>query len=152
LTGTVFQDRFPKDIGVSASYPIKNLDGIDAETIAAFKDAGIRTTERLLEAASTSKGRKQLAAQTGIDEKQLLRFANAADRMRVKGLGADYAELLRVCGVDTVKELKYRNPANLAAAMREANKKRKLVRLLPTEKAVGRWIDHAKKLPLKITY
>ena len=49
------------------------------------------------------------------------------------------------------KELKYRNPANLAKAMAEANKKRKLVRFLPSEKVVERWIEHAKKLPLKIT-
>ena len=31
-------------------------------------------------------------------------------------------------------------------------KKRKLVRLLPSEKAVGRWIENARKLPLKISY
>ena len=76
----------------------------------------------------------------------------AADRMRVKGVGEDYAELLEAAGVDTVKELKYRNPANLAKAMAEANAKRKLVRLMPSEKAVVRWIEHAKKLPLKISY
>lgn len=134
------------------SYPIKNLDGIDAATIAALKKAGIRTTEKLLETARTCKGRKLLAEKTGIDEKALLRLANMADRMRVKGLGADYAELLRECGVDTVRELKYRNPAKLAAAMRAVNDKRKLVRLLPSDKTVGRWIDQAKKLPLKITY
>jgi predicted RecB family nuclease len=137
---------------VSVSYPIKNLDGIDVATAAAFRAAGIRTTERLLEAARTSKGRKLLAEKTGIDEKCLLRLANMADRMRVKGLGAEYAELLRECGVDTVRELKHRNPAKLAAAMREANDKRKLVRLLPSDKTVGGWIDQAKKLPLKITY
>ena len=72
--------------------------------------------------------------------------------MRIKGISKEYAELLQAAGVDTVKELKYRNPANLAQAMAEANKKRKLVRLLPSEKVVARWIDHAKKLPLKITY
>lgn len=137
---------------MSVSYPIKNLDGIDAETVAAFRSVGIRTTAKLLEVASTSKGRKLLAEKTGIDEKRLLRLANMADRMRVKGLGADYAELLRICGVDTVRELKYRNPAKLAAAMREANQKRKLVKLLPSDKTVGRWIDEARKLPLKITY
>ncbi len=137
---------------MSVSYPIKNLDGLDAEAVAALKSVGIRTTSKLLESARTSKGRKLLAEKTGIDEKRLLRFANMADRMRVKGLGADYAELLRVCGVDTVRELKYRNPAKLAAAMREANDKRKVVKLVPTDKTVGRWIDHAKKLPLKITY
>lgn len=137
---------------MSVSYPIKNLDGIDGDTVATFRSVGIRTTEKLLEAARTSKGRKALAEKTGIDEKCLLRLANMADRMRVKGLGADYAELLRVCGVDTVRELKHRNPAKLAAAMREANEKRKLVRLLPSDTTVGRWIDQAKKLPLKITY
>ncbi len=60
--------------------------------------------------------------------------------------------MLQAAGVDTVKELKYRNPCNLAKAMAAANSKRKLVRLLPSEKAVLRWIEHAKKLPLKITY
>jgi hypothetical protein len=60
--------------------------------------------------------------------------------------------LLQAAGVATVKDLKYRNPANLASAMADANKKRKMVRLLPSEKLVCRWIEHAKKLPLKITY
>ena len=72
--------------------------------------------------------------------------------MRIKGVGEEYAELLQAAGVDTVKELKYRNPAKLAKAMAEANTKRKLVRVLPSDEAVVRWIEHAKKLPLKITY
>ena len=50
------------------------------------------------------------------------------------------------------KELKYRNPARLAKAMAEANAKRKLVRVLPSDQAVVRWIEHAKKLQLKIKY
>jgi len=54
--------------------------------------------------------------------------------------------------VATVRELKYRNPAKLAKSMAETNKKRKLVRFLPSEKLVVRWVEHAKKLPLKITY
>ena len=134
------------------SYPITDIDGIDGEVAMALKSAGIRSTERLLEAARTVKGRKALAEKTGFDEKQLLCWANVADRMRIKGISKEYAELLQAAGVDTVKELKYRNPANLATAMADANKKRKKVRLLPSEKVVGRWIENAKKLPLKITY
>jgi predicted RecB family nuclease len=72
--------------------------------------------------------------------------------MRIKGIRKEYAELLQAAGVDTVKDLKYRNPANLANAMAEANKKRKMVRLLPSEKVVGNWIENAKKLQLKISY
>ena len=117
-----------------------------------LKSAGIRSTDRLLEAARTVKGRKTLAAKTGFDEKQLLCWANVADRMRIKGISKEYAELLQAAGVDTVKELKYRNPLNLAKAMADANKRRKVVRLLPSEKVVKRWIENAKILPLKITY
>ena len=134
------------------SYPITDIDGIDGEAATILKSVGIRSTERLLEAARTVKRRKTLAEKTGFDEKQLLCWANVADRMRIKGISKEYAELLQAAGVDTVKELKYRNPANLATAMAEANKKRKMVRLLPSEKVVSRWIESAKKLPLKITY
>jgi DNA-binding helix-hairpin-helix protein with protein kinase domain len=135
------------------SYSILDLNGIDREVIAALKAARIRTTVKLLEVAKSAKARKALAAKTGINEKQILHLVTLADRMRVPGVGDDYAGLLQAAGVETVKELKYRNPAKLAKAMSEANKKRKLgVRLLPSEKAVGRWIEHAKKLPLKITY
>ena len=134
------------------TYPISDLDGLDQEAKAALRAAGIRTTDRLLEEAKNVKGRKALAARTGIDEKRILRWANKADRMRIKGMGRDYADLLHAAGVGTVRELKYRNPSKLAQAMAEANAKRKRVRVLPSEKTVERWIEHAKKLPLKITY
>jgi predicted RecB family nuclease len=134
------------------TYPITDISGIDEDVAAVLKSVGIKTTEKLLEAAKSPKGRKELAVKTDLPEKQLLSWANMADRMRVKGLGKDYAELLQAAGVDTVKELKYRNPEKLAKAMAAANAKRKLVRLLPSDRAVGRWIEHAKKLPLKITY
>jgi hypothetical protein len=134
------------------SYPITDIGGIDGGVAATLKSAGIRSTGRLLEVARTVKGRKELSEKTGLPEKQLLCWANVADRMRIRGVSKEYAELLQAAGVDTVKELKYRNPANLASAMADANRKRKMVRLLPSEKVVVRWIEEAKKLPLKISY
>jgi predicted RecB family nuclease len=134
------------------SYPITDIEGIDGEIAIVLKSVGIRSTARLLEAARTVKGRKALSAKTGFDEKQLLYWANVADRMRIKGVRKEYSELLQAAGVDTVKELKYRNPGNLAKAMADANKKRKVVRVLPSEKVVKRWIENARLLPLKITY
>lgn len=134
------------------SYPITAIDGIDGETAALVKSVGIRSTEKLLEAARTVKGRKALAEKTKINEQQWLCWANGADRMRIKGISKEYSELLQAAGVCTVKELKHRNPAKLAQAMAEINEKEKMVRLLPSEKVVCRWIESAKKLPLKITY
>lgn len=134
------------------SYPIANLERFAPGVATTLKSVGIRTTGKLLERAKNPKGRKELAERISIDEKRILRWANMADRMRIKGIGEDYAELLEAAGVDTVRELKYRNPTNLAKAMADANTKRKLVELLPSEKAIRRWIEHARKLPLKITY
>jgi predicted flap endonuclease-1-like 5' DNA nuclease len=134
------------------TYPIADLDGIDEEALLLLKSIGIRTTTRLLDAAKGPRDRKRLAERTGFDEKQILAWANTADRMRIKGVGEEYAELLREAGVDTVRELQYRNPGNLSKAMAAANRKRKLVRLLPSENVVSRWIEHARKLPPKIRY
>jgi hypothetical protein len=133
------------------SYPIAAI-GTDADETKRLKALRIRTAERLLEAAKNPRGRKELATKTGIGEKRLLGLANAADRMRIKGMGKEYAAILPHVGVDTVRELKYRNPEKLVQAIADLNRKRKLVRFLPTENLVARWIEHAKKLPLKITY
>lgn len=134
------------------SYPLTDIQGIDRDTAKILKSVGIRSTESLIEAARTWRGRKSLAQKTGIDEKQLLCWVNMADRMRIPGVSKEHATLLSAAGVDTVRDLKHRNPSNLVTAMAEANRKRKCVRLLPSEKVVVRWIDHAKRLALRITY
>lgn len=134
------------------SYSISDVQGIGPEATAALKKVGIRTTTKLLEAAKSPAGRKSLATRIGFDEKCILAWANMADRMRIKGIGEEYSLLLQAAGVDTVKELKYRNPGKLAKVMAAANTKRKLTRVLPSEKMVGHWIDRAKKLQMKITY
>lgn len=134
------------------TYPVTSIEGIEEDEAAALRRAGIRTTDKLLEAAKSVRGRQKLAERTGIDPKRLLTFANMADRMRIKGVGDDYAELLRLAGVKTVRELKQRNAEKLFKAMVEANAKRRVVQVLPSRRSVARWIDDAKKLPLKITY
>jgi hypothetical protein len=133
-------------------YPITDIRDINDGLAAVLKQHGIRSTTSLLEKACTLKQRRALAEKTGLDAKAILCWANVADRMRVKGVSREYAELLGAAGVDTVKELKVRNPANLAQAMAEANRARKLVRLLPSERVVARWIENARSLPLKIKY
>lgn len=134
------------------TYSISKIEGIGGDAASKLKKAGIRTTDALLEAAHTVKGRKALAAKTGISEQQLLEWANIADCMRVPGMGTAKALLLRASGVNTLREFTLRNPARLAQNMKDANVKRKLVRVLPSEKSVGQLIEQARKLPLKITY
>lgn len=134
------------------TYPISEIEGLSAFSASKLKALGIRTTDALLDAASTVKGRKALAAKTGISEQQLLEWANVSDYMRIPGMGKAKVGLVRAAGVTTVRALAYRNPARLAQNMREVNEKRKLVRVLPSEKSVGDLIAKARKLPTKITY
>jgi hypothetical protein len=118
---------------------------------AILKSEGIRTTASLLRSAKTPKQRLKLARVTGTDKELVLDWVTTADRMRVKGVGWEYSELLRVVGVKTVNELKFRNPEHLVERMMAANQ-RKLVRLMPRQKTVQRWIESAKKLPSLIRY
>jgi predicted RecB family nuclease len=117
-----------------------------------LKSLGIRTTSALLEAARTVKGRKALSTQTGISEQQLLDWANVSDYMRIPGMGRAKVNLVRAAGVTTVRELAHRNPARLAQNIKEVNTRRKLVRVLPSEKSVEQLIAQARKLQPKITY
>ena len=134
------------------SYSIRAIAGIGPAMAAKLKTIGIRTSEKLLDAAKTAKDRKILAEKLEVSEQTVLRWANLADRMRIKGVREPYAELLKDAGVDTVRELKFRNPARLAEAMAAANAKRKRVALLPTTKRVEHWIAEAKNLEPKIRY
>src|ERR1700751_5193709 len=107
------------------TYPISEIEGMSAFAASKLKSLGIRTTDALLEAARTVKGRKTLAVKTGIGEQQLLEWANFSDYMRIPGMGKAKVGLVRAAGVATVRELALRNPARLGQNMKEANTKRK---------------------------
>ncbi len=133
-------------------YPITDIRGIGADTALILRSEGIRTTVSLLQCAKTPKQRLKIATKVGIDDQRVLDWVTAADRMRVKGVGWEYSELLSAAGVKTVKELQFRNPQKLVDQMTQANARRKLVRLLPSVKVVQRWIESAQRLPPAIRY
>lgn len=134
------------------AYPITDIRCIGADTASILRAEGIRTTGGLLRSAKTPKQRLKIAEKVGTDDKRVLDWVTAADRMRVKGVGWEYAELLSAAGVKTVNELKFRNPQKLVERMTQANNRRRLVRLLPSVKVVQRWIENAQDLPSVISY
>jgi predicted flap endonuclease-1-like 5' DNA nuclease len=128
---------------------IRSLSHKDATRL---RKAGVRTTTGLLKRASTRPGRSELAAETEIPTADLLRWVNVADLMRVRGIGGEYAELLASCGVNTLKELRRRNPVALTAKILSMNGRKDLVRRLPTESMVEAWIDRASSLDLVVRH
>ncbi len=116
-----------------------------------LRKAKVRTTEALLREASTRTGRSSLSGRTGIPTADLVRWAHQADLMRVDGIGPEYADLLAVSGVDTIKALRRRNAANLIATMTQVNSKKRIVQRLPTVEMVQSWIDDASDLEPIVT-
>ena len=131
---------------------VEDIEGIGPVHAATLQSAGIRTSDALLERAGPKAGRDSLAAQTGISGKLLLEWVNACDLMRVKGIGAQFSDLLEAAGVDSAAELAQRNAANLAATFQELNAARATTRRAPTEAMVADWIAQAKKLPKVVTH
>ena len=136
-----------------ANYKIHEIEGIGPAYAAKFARAGIKTVGSLLKQGCTREGRRSLAQKTGIEESSILKWVNMADLFRVKGIGSEYSELLERSGVDTVKELRNRNPENLHAQMQAVNAAgRALVRKLPALSQVDKWIKEARKLGPKVTH
>ena len=110
------------------------------------------TTDNLLHAGSTVKGRAELVRKTGLSAKLILKWVNMCDLFRVHGVATQYAELPEAAGVDTVKELRNRNSENLTESMSKAYVEKRLVRMLPNSKWVSGWIEHAKSLHPVVTF
>lgn len=134
------------------SKSIEKIEGIGSKLGAALRKAGVSTVEQLLAVGGTKRGRMQLAEKTGISEGRILSCVNMADLFRIKGVASQYAELLVAAGVDTVKELRHRNPENLAAKMSEVNETKNLVRKAPTTAVVSKWVGQSKRLRPKVSH
>ena len=135
-----------------ANMKIEDIEGIGPAYGEKLRECGVKDTDTLLEQGCTKAGRKKLAEASGLDEKRILKWVNMADLCRISGVGEEYSELLEGAGVDTVKELRTRNAANLTKACADANEQKNYTRKLPTEKVIQGWIDQAKELPPKIEY
>ena len=134
------------------AYKIDEVEGIGPTYAAKLQEAGINDTDDFLKLCCDAKGRKEAETKTGISGKLLLTWANMADLMRVNGVGKQYAEILHAAGVDTIKELRTRNAANLTEAMKKINDEKNLANANASESSVQDWIDKAKEMEPLITH
>ena len=113
------------------TYKIIDIQGIGPVYAEKLIGIGIETVDQLLEKGADAKGRQAIEEATGIRHDLVLTWVNHADLFRVKGVGPQFSELLEAAGVDTVKELRNRNAANLAAKLAEVNEEKHLCRRTP---------------------
>jgi predicted flap endonuclease-1-like 5' DNA nuclease len=130
---------------------IDQVAGIGHREATRLRKAGVRTSKALAECAATRRGRTDLAKKTGISPKDLQVWVHHADLLRVRGVGAEYAALLVEAGVDTLRDLRRRNPTALLAKIIGMNGSQKVVDRLPTESMVENWISAAGDLEPSIS-
>ena len=134
------------------SYPIEAIEGIGTSYAEKLAASGIKQTDDLLTRCGSARGRAEVADQSGISAKLLLKWANMADLMRINGVGSEFSELLEAAGVDTVRELQHRKADNLCGKMQQVNESRKLTRRVPSQTEVEKWIEQAKQLQPMISH
>ncbi len=142
----------PADFFGKYNRKVIDIEGIGESYANTLAENGITTTHALLQQCATAKGRDELAQKTGISPKLILEWANHADMMRIQGIGPQWSDLLEMAGVNTVREMAIRNPANLYQKLVDVNAEKKLVRQLPSLAQIEDWIEQAKDLPRILTY
>jgi predicted flap endonuclease-1-like 5' DNA nuclease len=134
-----------------AAVKIEGIEGIGAAHASKLSRAGVTHVRHLLQRAAGASGREALARETGLSTAQLVEWLNHIDLMRIRGVGAEYSDLLEAAGVDSPVELAQQTPARLATLLAETNAQQPLVRRVPSEKVLAGWISEARTLPRLIT-
>tara|TARA_B100002051_G_scaffold67854_1_gene64396 strand:+ start:391 stop:795 length:405 start_codon:yes stop_codon:yes gene_type:complete len=130
---------------------IDSINGMTHTEATKLRRARVRTTVTFLQIASTRSGRALLTKETGITSPKLLHWAKRAELMKIKNLGRDYADLLEAVGVESVTDLKRRNPESLHEMMHNANQAKKIVDRMPSLKRVTNWIDDSKDIVITVS-
>ncbi len=130
---------------------LTTVEGIGPARSATLASVGIATKQALLDRGATKAGRAEIAEQSKISEKLISSWVSAIDLSRVKGIGAQYGELLQAAGVGTVGELAQQEAASLRERLVAVNVTRNLVRDVAGASKIESWIGQAKELPQIIT-
>jgi len=131
------------------SRAIENIEGIGKVMSAALREkADIHSTKKLIDRTETAEDLRKVAELTDISEAQLTKFRSMCILLTVRGIGAEFSELLYLAGYKSIEDLASASPAALAAKCREANDidgKRTRVKASLSEVRVSRWIESAKE-------
>ena len=128
------------------SYRIDQVAGIGTHDAERLTQAGITTTDALLERCRSGSGRQDVATRTGVDADRLAMWCRQADLMRVSGIGAEYGRLLEHAGIEDVHMLATRKPENVVNLLHRVNDMKRLTHAVPSMKVVSRWISRARAL------
>ncbi len=124
---------------------IIEIEGIGEKYAKTLGDAGYANVEDLI----PLKWReiKELAEKTGISLKLVEKWQDQAEIMIIKGIGPEYSEVLNKVGIDSTRELAYRNPNNTLEKIKALDKEQPdVIRKIPKVEEIEGWINEAKSM------
>ena len=125
---------------------VKDIYGISEAQAEALAEAGVRTTNQLLEAGATSAGRMRLADEARLTDELVKKWVHQADLMRIDGVGAAVAGLFCAVGVCTVPKLAYHDSESLHRDLLAHAEQSRDVTKVPGISTLEDYIAQAKKL------
>jgi CBS domain-containing protein len=102
---------------IDADYLLSEVRGIRGPHYRKLRRAGIVTTKDLLKYCLSPVARNAFGKETGIEPYLLLKWTRMADLMRVEGVGQQYAELLVLAGIDSMKKLSSADPRKIIKSL-----------------------------------
>lgn len=128
------------------TYKIEQIEGIGPVFAEQLNRVGIFVSDDLLRLCATDTMREDIARRAGISALQLTTWFHQADLMRVRGVGAEFGQLLEASGIESVETLSDRKPENVVNLLHRVNTEKKLTRLVPSIKTVAKWVQHAREM------
>lgn len=143
---------YSSDEGEAVSLHLSKVRGTNLQMRTRLKSCGVTNSRQLLRAAGPFRARVVLSGKTGIDMAALAYITKRADLARVKGIGATFADMLEVIGVDTVERLAAWVPDALHRTLLDFNRAERFARRAPTPEEIGSWVAQARELPVLIDH
>ncbi len=126
-------------------YALSDIHGIGPVHQAELSRFNVRNTDRLIHVVSNPVERRHIARSTGLPEKELKRWRNFAQLLRIPGIGPAWATLLCEAGVDNLAKLAKAEPSRLTAELQRIAEGSDWNRS-PSQSLVARWIGDAETL------
>ncbi|MGB1252981.1 MAG: DUF4332 domain-containing protein [Candidatus Promineifilaceae bacterium] len=125
---------------------LEHIPGVTFRHVAQLRKINIHTTQQLLDVCMTAQQRETLGKVLEVSELRVFDWVCAIDLFRINGLNSTYVALLLEAGVNSAEKVAVQDPAQLLIQLRELNRERRIVRRLPSEKQIGKWVASAKEM------
>ena len=125
---------------------VKDIYGISEAQAEALAEAGVHTTNQLLEVGATSTGRMRLADEARLTDELVKKWVHQADLMRIDGVGPAVVGLLCAVGVCTVPKLAYHDSDSLRRDLVAYAEQTPDAIKVPSSSTLETYIAQAKKL------